>query len=128
MKTLIFTLGIIGLTVLTASAQDDRKLRNDVTYSTHNYKHANKAATAKRWTTDKSLEVTPPSTAVNQLANYKHQMPGLTPVGGVVLPHTLQTDVASRNYKIQRVSEPVPESTQEISAKPQSKETSAGNE
>lgn len=128
MKTFIFTLGLISLTVLTASAQDDRKLRKDATYSTHNYKHPNKAATAQRWTADKSLEVTPPSTAVNQLTNYKHQMPGLPPVGGVVLPHTPQTDVASRNYKIQRVSESTPESNQEISAKPQSRETSAGND
>ena len=128
MKTSLLILSLISLSAITASAQDDRKLRNDATYSTHNYKHPNKAATARRWTADKSLEVTPPSPAINQLANYKHQMPGLTPVGGVVLPHTPQTNVALRNYKIQRVSHSVPESTEELSARPQSKETSAGNE
>lgn len=128
MKTFLILFGVISLTTLTANAQDDRKLRNDVTYSLHNYKHPNKAAAAKRWTTDKSLDVTPPASAINQLANYKHQMPGLTPVGGVVLLHTPQTDVAVRNYKIQRVSHPAPELSTTVSATPQSRDASTGNE
>ncbi|WP_420148235.1 hypothetical protein [Spirosoma sp.] len=127
MKTSILILSLISLSALVANAQDDRKLRNDLTYSTHNYKHPNKAAVAQRWKADKSLEVTPPAAAVNQLANYKHQMPGLAPVGGVVLPHTPQTDVAARNYKIQRVSHATADPSQEISVRSQSKETPAGN-
>ncbi|GAB3944401.1 hypothetical protein GCM10028805_11870 [Spirosoma harenae] len=92
------------LTIFNASAQDDSKLRRDVTYSTHNYKHANKAATARQWDSKKGVTVNAPTLNQGPAISYKHQAPSPA-VGGVVATHTPEMDVAVRNYKIQRVSE-----------------------
>ena len=94
------------LTIFTATAQDDAKLRRDVTYSTNNYKHPNKAAVARKWESAKGVDVNAPSLTKGAVASYKHQSPTAKPVGGVVTAHTPETDVAVRNYKIQRVNEP----------------------
>ncbi|GAB4026069.1 hypothetical protein [Spirosoma gilvum] len=96
------------LTILNAAAQDDSKSRRDVTYSTHNYKHPNKAAKARQWADKKGVAVNAPAMNQEKVLSYKHQAPGIEPVGGVVAPHTPEMDVAVRNYKIQRVSEPRP--------------------
>ena len=104
MKTYLFVLALSGLSMLTASAQDDAKLRRDVTYSTHNYKHPNKAAKARQWEAKQGVAVNPPGLNQNPMASYKHSVPGASPVGGVVVSHTPETDVSLRNYKIQRVS------------------------
>ncbi|CAN5203442.1 hypothetical protein BH09BAC4_BH09BAC4_49490 [soil metagenome] len=103
MKTYLFVLAFSGLSFLTASAQDDRKLRNDPTYSTHNYKHPNKAATARQWENKSGVVVQPPKLSRGTPANYKHSVPGSLPQGGVVVPHTPEMDVAVRNYKNQRI-------------------------
>ena len=100
----MLTLALSGLTFLTASAQDDQKIRNDHTYSTHNYKHPNKAAAARQWEAKTGVAVTTPSPNVNTLANYKRQTPGAVPAGGIVVAHSPEMDVALRNYKIQRLS------------------------
>lgn len=104
MKTYLFIAALSSLSFLTASAQDDRKLRNDHTYSTHNYKHPNKAAAARKWENQSGIVVQAPGFSNEPLANYKRPVPGARPAGGVVVPHTPEMDVAVRNYKIQRVS------------------------
>ncbi|GAB3689786.1 hypothetical protein GCM10027592_06560 [Spirosoma flavus] len=106
MKKYIVIAVLSTLTILNASAQDDTKLRRDVTYSTHNYKHANKAAAARQWSNKKGVTVNAPTLNQGPAVSYKHQAPGTAPVGGVVTTHTPERDVAVRNYKIQRVSEP----------------------
>lgn len=112
MKRIVLIAALCGLSLGTASAQDDRKVRNDHTYSTHNYKHANKAATARQWENKPGASVRAPGLNTGPLANYKHPVPGAAPVGGVVMPHTPETDVTLRNYKIQRVSVPNSTSTE----------------
>jgi hypothetical protein len=103
MKTYLFMLAISTLSILTASAQDDRNWRNDPTYSTHNYKHPNKAATARQWETKSGVVVQPPKGSQGPLANYKHPVPGALSQGGVVVAHTPAMGVAVRNYKDQRI-------------------------
>ena len=104
MKKYLFMLALGGLSVLTASAQDDRKLRNDHTYSTHNYKHPNKAAAARQWESKQGVEVRTPGLIKGPMTSYKHSMPGAAPSGGLVMSHTPATDITLRNYKIQRIS------------------------
>lgn len=106
MKKYLVIAALSTLTILNASAQDDSKLRRDVTYSTHNYKHPNKAATASQWADKKGVAVKAPALNQGAMLSYKHQAPGTVPVGGVVTTHTPEMDLAVRNYKIQRVSEP----------------------
>ncbi|GAB3643477.1 hypothetical protein [Spirosoma arcticum] len=96
---------LVGWLVLAGQAcgQDDRnKSRNDPTYSTHNYKHANKAAAARKWQGNSGVVVKQPTSGETDLANYKRQVPNQAPVGGVTVGHTPSTDVADRNYKMQR--------------------------
>lgn len=81
------------------------KLRNDPTYSSHNYKHPNKAATAQKWESNRGVVVKAPVTGGVNVANYKHQTPNQVPAGGVTVYHTPSTDVADRNYKMQRPSQ-----------------------
>jgi hypothetical protein len=102
MKTYIFALALSGLTILTASAQDDTKRRNDATYSTHNYKHPNKAAAAQKWANQKGTGISTPSETNRTVANYKQPVPNAEPANGLVVPHNSQENLADRNYKIQR--------------------------
>jgi hypothetical protein len=108
MKTSIFWLTSMSLLSLMgqANAQDDRRLRSDATYSTHTYKHPNKAATARKWEEKSGVAVQQPAPGNTELANYKRQVPNKQPTGGITVEHTPSTDVANRNYKIQRVSQP----------------------
>lgn len=105
MKTIrLYLIALCYLTLIgQAHGQQERgKLRNDPTYSTRNYKHANKAATARKWETNSGVAVQPPVSGQSNVANYKRQSPNQTPVGGVTVNHTPSTDVVDRNYKIQR--------------------------
>lgn len=120
MKTPLLIVAIISLTTLTASAQDDRKLRNDHTYSTHNYKHPNKVATARKWAGQTGIEVTAPASVTGRVANYKQPVPGQVPRGGLTVPHTPLEDVAERNYKIQRVNSARPATSVADKVQPQS--------
>jgi hypothetical protein len=104
MKTYLFIVAFSSLLFWTASAQDDRKLRNDHTYSTHNYKHANKAIKAGSWKGQVGVVVRAPGFTQGPIANYKHSVPGNIPAGSVTLPHTPDRDVAVRNYKSQQVN------------------------
>ena len=110
MKTYLFVLALSGFTMLTVVAQDERKLRNDHTYSTHNYKHPNKAAMARQWEAKQGIGVNTPGVNRGPVASYKHPVPGAVPVGGIVVTHIPQPDVVRRNYKDQRVSLPRPAS------------------
>lgn len=112
MKTISTYLTALSLLILVGQASgqgDQRKLRNDPTYSTHNYKHANKAATARKWEANSGVVVEQPTASTGRpdqagLANYKRQVPQ-APVGGITVGHTPSADVADRNYKIQRPSQ-----------------------
>ena len=112
MKVLTFLLTGIGLLAMSgqAYAQDEgtRKPLNNPMYSTHNYKHPNLAAAARRWENKEGVAVKKPTPGEAQLANYKNQMPIAQPVGGITIEHTPSTNLADRNYKIQRLSEPKP--------------------
>ncbi len=81
--TLLIGLGLLAYSV-PIKAQDEAKLRKDQTYSTHNYKHSNKAATARSWENKEGVPVWLPSQQDSRLSNYKNQVPGQLPVGGVV--------------------------------------------
>ncbi|MBO0951734.1 hypothetical protein [Fibrella forsythiae] len=102
-STLLIGLGLLACSAPTR-AQDDSKLRKDPTYSTHNYKHPNKAVTARNWESKEGVTVQTPSMQDSRLANYKTQVPGQPPVGGVTVPHTLNEELANRNYKMQKPS------------------------
>ncbi|QJW90093.1 hypothetical protein HNV11_12265 [Spirosoma taeanense] len=102
MKTVLSLLTGLCLLALSGQAQDDRKLRNDPTYSTHNYKHPNKAAAARRWEASEGVSVRQPAPGDARLADYKKQVPFQQPSGGVTVDHTPVQDVTVRNYKIQR--------------------------
>ncbi|HEY0109542.1 MAG TPA: hypothetical protein VGB67_07945 [Fibrella sp.] len=99
---------LIGICLLAysvrAKAQDEDKLRKDPTYSTHNYKHPNKAAVARRWEAKEGVPVYKPLPQDIRLSNYKNQLPGQPPYGGVMVPHTPNENLANRNYKMQRPS------------------------
>lgn len=103
LTTLLIGLGLLACNAPT-KAQDEQKLRKDHTYSTHNYKHPNKAAAARRWENREGVLVQTPSPQDAQLANYKNQRPGQQPVGGVTVPHTPDENLANRNYKMQKPS------------------------
>lgn len=100
------TIMLLGLGLLACNAptkaQDEQKLRKDPTYSTHNYKHPNKAAAAQRWENRARVSVQPPLPQDARLANYKNQLPGQPPVGGITVSHTPNENLANRNYKMQR--------------------------
>ena len=85
------------LTGSVAVAQKNTE-RNDHTYSTHNYKHPNKAAEARQWEQKGAVTVTPPA-ELPALANYKQPVPGSSSAGGVTINTTGPASVASRNYK-----------------------------
>ncbi|MGM9506974.1 hypothetical protein ACS5NO_04590 [Larkinella sp. GY13] len=101
MKTYIFALALSGLTILNAAAQDDTKRRKDVTYSTHNYKHPNKAAVAQKWANQKGEGISAPAVNNRAVANYKQPRLNTEPVNGILVPHTAEENLANRNYKIQ---------------------------
>ncbi|HLL93455.1 MAG TPA: hypothetical protein VK404_00665 [Spirosoma sp.] len=107
MKAIVSYLIALGtlLVVEQASGQDNsagNKLRNDPTYSTHNYKHSNKAAAARKWESNRGVVVKSPVAGGANVANYKRQTPNQAPAGGITIYHIPSTDVADRNYKMQR--------------------------
>ncbi len=107
MKTINSCLIALGCLALAGPVcgQDNRSaLRNDPTYSTHNYKHPNKAATARQWEAKAGVAVEQPTPGNASLANYKRQLPNQAPVGGITVDHTPSASVADRNYKIQRTT------------------------
>ncbi len=110
MKIVAFLLTGISFIAISeqAFAQDNgvRKPLNNPMYSTHNYKHPNMAAAARRSESKAGVSVRQPAPSDARLANYKNQMPNRPPVGGVAVDHTPSENLADRNYKIQRVSQP----------------------
>lgn len=110
MKSIAFLL--VGVSILAASgqafSQDDgqRKPLNNPMYSTGNYKHPNMAAAASRWENKKGVAVKTTTPTDGQLANYKRQVPFTQPIGGITVGHVPSNNLADRNYKIQRISEP----------------------
>lgn len=76
--------------------------QHDGTYSTHNYKHTNKALQARRAAGSNGIRVSYPQPGTTHLANYKTPVPGRVPTGGVVVHHQPATDLAQRQYKMLR--------------------------
>ncbi|GAB4043994.1 hypothetical protein [Spirosoma jeollabukense] len=109
MKSLTFLLAgaiLVAITSQTYAQDVGPKPLNNPMYSTHNYKHPNMAAAARRSENKASVAVQQPTPADARMANYKNQMPNRQPVGGVTVDHTPSASLADRNYKIQRVGEP----------------------
>lgn len=117
------------LFTLPARAQEQTALRNDPTYSTHNYKHPNKAAMAQKWGAKKGVAVPVVGYTAGQLANYKQQRPSSVPVGGLSIPYTPSTSLADRNYKIQRIHSPrqTVQPDSQLANKPLNQSTTDGN-
>ena len=105
MNTLLILL--TGLSLLAFSNQTMAQSRaipqNDPGYSTGNYKHANKAAAARRWEGKTGVSVQTPAPQNAQVANYKNQLPNQQPAGGVTVPHLPNEELANRNYKANQV-------------------------
>lgn len=108
MKKTFFGVVLGLLTALTVSGQNQAALQNDQTYSTHNYKHPNKAAAAAKWANKQGVRVAAPGYDPQRVANYKQPKLGAAPAGGIAVPHAPATSLAERNYKIQRVNSPRP--------------------
>ncbi|CAN5378927.1 hypothetical protein BH09BAC4_BH09BAC4_52440 [soil metagenome] len=109
MKSLTFLLAgalLVAMTSRTYAQDVGSKPLNNPMYSTHNYKHPNMAAAARRSENKTGVAVQQPTPTDARMANYKNQMPNRQPVGGVTVDHTPSASLADRNYKIQRVSEP----------------------
>lgn len=85
-----------------AQAQD-AKLRRDATYSTHNYKHPNKAAQARKWEQPATVDVNAPA----RVANYKQPMSATEQPQeeGIVLRANRDQLDMDRNYKNQHPSQ-----------------------
>jgi hypothetical protein len=130
MKSVTFLL--VGIAILAISgqafSQDDgqRKPVNNPMYSTGNYKHPNMAAAARRWDSKPGVAVKTTTPADGQLANYKRQVPFTQPIGGITVGHTPSTNLADRNYKIQRISEPVPSQEYYVSKQRKKDSTTIG--
>lgn len=80
------------------------KVRRDVTYSTHNYKHPNKAATARKWKKQTGVEVAAPASVASR--NYKQ--PATTSdeqQESIVLKVNREQLDMNRNYKDQHPSQ-----------------------
>jgi hypothetical protein len=110
MQKTFFGIAFSLLTALTVSGQDQAALRNDPTYSTHNYKHPNKAAAAATWANKKGVRVAAPGYDPQRVVNYKQPKSGASPTVGIALPHTPSASLADRNYKIQGVNSSRPAS------------------
>ncbi|WP_018619862.1 hypothetical protein [Spirosoma luteum] len=106
---IVFLSLFVGVTgVYSQNRRDAQPVKplNNPFYSSSNYKHPQAAAAARSWESKPAVGVSRPVSTETQLVNYKHQMPNKKPVGGVVIPHTPSTNLADRNYKIQRLSVP----------------------
>ncbi|MFC5407708.1 hypothetical protein ACFPMF_00185 [Larkinella bovis] len=104
MKTYIAALALSGLTILTATAQNDQKIRRDHTISTHNYKHPNKAAKAQKLASQRGETISAPGLDNRAVVNYKQPVPNAAPADGYLVPHKANENLADRNYKMQRPS------------------------
>ena len=97
------TMLLLSFAVLACCLSAKAQLRQDHTYSTHNYKHPNKAAEARRWEEKKGVLVETPARIVrrdNRPVSYKNQLPGQRAVGGVTVAHTMNEDLTGQNYKM----------------------------
>ncbi len=130
MKMSSVLIAILLLTGSVAMAQKSSPVRNDHTYSTHNYKHPNKATEARQWEQKGAITVTPP-TELPALANYKQSVPGRNSAGGVTISTNGPASIASRNYKAgnnQIQSTDDARSANRKRARPATDSSAAGNE
>ncbi|GAA4404509.1 hypothetical protein GCM10023187_21940 [Nibrella viscosa] len=94
-------LGLLGVAVAgTSLAQEDTKLRRDVTYSTRNYKHPNKAAVASQWEPEASVSFRKRNARRVTIGDYKRPSSRDGRMTGIVLP-AQSISTTERNYKAQ---------------------------
>lgn len=101
----IYTIGVIIVNMFTFSdlfGQNAPRLRNDATYSTHNYKHANKASEARQWNPESSLTLRAGNSQQLGLGDYKRFANRDTTTLTVAVP-TVGVP-ASINYKTKQFS------------------------
>jgi hypothetical protein len=131
MKTIALILLGAGLLQQPASAQQPvPPVSRHPMISVHNYKHADKAAQARREQAGRGGAVAAPAPGQTNLANYKRQGVPTRPAGGLTVPHTPDTVLANRNYKQTRPTPAVtnPTETAIRNAGPQpEKNTGSGN-
>lgn len=103
MKSLGLALvGLLGVALVNTSlAQDEAKLRRDVTYSTRNYKHPNKAAAASQWEPEASISFRNRSRRRVTIGDYKRTTARDVRTAGIILP-VQSVPVVGRNYKAQQ--------------------------
>jgi len=106
MKTALKLVGGLILLVLMepAFSQDHSVAYNDPTYSTHNYKQANKAALAQQQEHNSGVGVQAVSTKDIQLSDYKPQMHQSLTDGGITVNYKSMVKAADWNYKTQHAN------------------------
>jgi hypothetical protein len=104
MKTVVTTLwGVFGLLLVApAFSQNRAGLYNDLTYSTHNYKQANKAIEAQRVEATISTNVPAASSADRILADYKPQIHSNYASGSITVDYKSPGNTGDWNYKTQQ--------------------------
>jgi hypothetical protein len=96
MKTTVLTFAALLISIGLTLAQTNAGFFQDHTYSTHNYKHPNKAAAALKQERKTAIVVNLPTNQPT-LTNYKQAIPGAVQAGGVVIGITGPS--ISRSYK-----------------------------
>ncbi|QIP14093.1 hypothetical protein G8759_16445 [Spirosoma aureum] len=103
MKTVGITLwGVFGLLwVSPAFSQNRAELYNDLTYSTRNYKQANKAIEAQRVEATIGANVPAASSTDRILADYKPQIHANYASGSITVDYKSEGNTGDWNYKTQ---------------------------
>lgn len=101
-RAILMAAALIGVVAVNSSIAQDDKLKRDVTYSTHNYKHPNKAAQAQKWEDKTGIAVSAPGLQRVASADYKNQPTSQTQQGGITVPVQPNSAFANWNYKMQR--------------------------
>ncbi|GAA4451558.1 hypothetical protein GCM10023189_13550 [Nibrella saemangeumensis] len=98
-------LAMVGLLCIalagTVLAQEETKLRRDVTYSTRNYKHPNKAAVARQWEPEASVSFRKRGNRRVTIGDYKRTTTSRDARMARMGLSAPTVPVAERNYKAQ---------------------------
>ncbi|QHV94653.1 hypothetical protein [Spirosoma endbachense] len=104
MKTVGITLwGVFGLLLVApAFSQNRAEVYNDPTYSTHNYKHPNKAIEAQRVEASIGTNVPAATSTDRILADYKPQIHSNYASGSITVDYKSPRNTGDWNYKTQQ--------------------------
>ena len=109
-RMLLIAAALVGVVAINTAMAQDEKLKRDVTYSTHNYKHPNKAAVARKWENRTAVVVPAQGPQRMASADYKNQPVSAIQRGGIVVPVDPNSNFANWNYKMQRPMGPAVQS------------------